>query len=774
MPKMKKIALLAIVATSVLGGPVYAKGKGFVVDKIEVQGLQRISEGTVYSYLPVKVGDNLTDSESNDVIEALYQTGFFSDVQLFRDKHALVIKVTERAVIGKIKITGNKDIPSDKLTAALKDIGLVEGHVYDQSMLDKIKKSLQTQYYARGKYNARVDIKVVPEERNRVDVSLDISEGRVAVIRKINIVGNKAFTDKELKQNLELIKTSWFAYFTQSDQYSKQKLDASLENLRSYYMDRGYIHFQVDSAQVAITPDRKSVYITINLHEGSQYKVAGYDLKGKLILPEDKVKKLVKLKKGDIFSRKSILDTDTALRDALGDEGYYFADIMTSPVIDDKAKTVFITFKLKPGRQVYVHRIHFFGDDHTNDNVLRRALRQLEGGMLRNKNIKQSKWRIQQLPYIKDIKHTVERVPGTNNQVDVNYQVKETPAASFNASVGYSQLEGIIFSANLQQNNFLGTGNSLGLGFSRSKGDQNYAINYFNPYYTKEGISRRISLYLHDTDPGRVNIAGSYTLTQFGTDISYGVPINEGVGSQSNISFGYGLSRTIIKLSNSPSDQVNQFVDRYGRAFHNIHLDAGWSYNGLNRAIFPTKGFRQSIGASVYLPADRNSLGFYKLAYSDVGYQPITERNILTARAQVAFGDGFTKAAGLPFYSNYYAGGPGSVRGYEGNTLGPKDSNGDPMGGNFSLTGALGWIFPSPLSPNSVRTTAFIDAGNVFNTYTSPGDGGLNMGKVRFGAGLEIDWISPMGPINFSFTKALNPGTGDNTRVFDFSVGTSF
>lgn len=776
MHKLKKIILSVILLSSIVFQTALAAGGSFVIKKIDVQGLQRISEGTVYSYLPLKEGETFVPVDSAKVITALYETGFFSNVDLLRDGDTLIVKVVERPVIGKIQVTGNKDLSKDNLMPALKDIGLVEGHVYDRSMLDSIEKSLQEQYFARGKYNARVDVNVEPQERNRVDVAITISEGRVAVIKEINIVGNNSFDTKELKKNLTLSTSSLFSFFTHSDQYSKPKLDASLENLLSFYMDRGYIKFHVDSAQVSITPDRLHVYITINVTEGPQYTVKGYSLVGELILPEDQLKSLVTLKEGDVFSRKDILETNKALVSELGDHGYYYAHVGTTPTIDDEAKTVFINFDVQPGRLIYVRRINFFGDDRTNDSVLRRAMRQLEGGLLRTKNLTQSRWRMQQLTYIKAVNHSVERVPGENNQVDVQYQVTETPAASLNASIGYSQLDGIILSASVQQNNFIGTGNAVSLAFTRSKGYQNYALSYFNPYYTQEGVSRRISVYLHDTDPGHVNIGGSYTLTQFGTDISYGIPISEGIGSQSNVSFGYGLSRTIMKLSTTqvPSTEVQDFVDKYGRAFHNIHLDAGWTYNGLNRAVFPTKGFRQSIGSSVFLPADSNSIGYYKLAYSNVVFQPVTEHNILTAKASVGFGDSFIKSSELPFFANYYAGGPGSVRGYEGNTLGPLDSNGDPKGGNFTLSGSLGWIFPSPLNPDSVRTMAFIDAGTVYSTYADRDDGGVNLSKMRFGAGFEIDWLSPMGPINFSYAWALNPSKSDNLQNFDFSIGTSF
>lgn len=784
MHKMKKIILSLILLSSVVFQTSFAAGNSFVIKKIDVQGLQRISEGTVYSYLPIKEGETFAPADSSKMITALYETGFFSNVDLLRDGDTLIIKIVERPVIGKIRVTGNKDITKDNLMPALKDIGLVEGHVYDRSMLDSIEKSLQEQYFARGKYNARVDVKVEPQERNRVDVAVTISEGRVAVIQEINIVGNNTFETKELKKNLTLSTSSLFSFFTHSDQYSKPKLDASLENLLSFYMDRGYIKFHVDSAQVAITPDRLHVYITINVTEGPQYSVKGYSLVGDLILPEEKLKSLVTMKEGEVFSRKNVLETNKALTSALGDEGYYYAHVGTTPTIDDEARTVFINFDMQPGRLIYVRRINFFGDDRTNDSVLRRAMRQLEGGLLRTKNLTQSRWRMQQLTYIKGVNHSVERVPGENNQVDVHYQVTETPAASINASIGYSQLDGIILSASVQQNNFIGTGNAVSLAFTRSAGYQNYALSYFNPYYTQEGVSRRISLYLHDTDPKRVNIGGSYTLTQFGTDISYGIPISEGIGSQSNVSLGYGLSRTIMKLpttpsdevemSTTPSDEVEKFVDDFGRAFHNVHLDAGWTYNGLNRAVFPTKGFRQSIGSSVFLPADSQSIGYYKLAYNNVVFQPVTEHNILTAKASVGFGDSFLKASELPFFANYYAGGPGSVRGYEGNTLGPLDSNGDPKGGNFTLSGTLAWIFPSPLNPDSVRTMAFVDAGTVYSTYSASSEGGVNFRKVRFGAGFEIDWLSPMGPINFSYAWALNPNDSDRLQNFDFSIGTSF
>lgn len=749
----------------------------FVIQKIQVEGLQRISKGTVYTYLPVKVGDTLTTAESNKIIESLYSTDFFSNVVLSREGNTLIIDVKELPVIGAIHISGNKLIPTKKLTSVLKSQGFSEGQVYNRALVKEIKQSLQDQYYARGKYNARVTVKITGESRNRVGIDINISEGLVAKIRSINIVGNHVFSESDLLDQLTISTPGWFTWFTGTDEYSSAKMQASLAALEAYYMDRGYIEFKVNSVQVAITPDRKSVYITLNVHEGPKFTFSGYHLTGKFILPRSQLQKLVMIKKGDTFSRQIVIDSDKAISNALGNVGYAFAEIKATPEIDQKHRTVFLTLEVIPNGKYYVDQIHFYGNNSVNDMVLRRAMRQMEGGVWNTENVEQSKWQMQQLPYLKDVQMSTEKVPGKNDQVDVNYKVTEKTSANFTASIGYSQLDGIILSAGIMEHDFLGTGKTVGFNFQRSRGYQSYSVNYINPYYTMSGISRSINLYLTKMNPGDVNLTDGYSVSQSGFNVNYTIPISESLYRENDISLGYGLENTVLDLSNSPPSQVSSFVNQHGRHFLTTNLTAGWVSNGFDRIIFPTTGFTQSVNAVLAAPMTHKSIGYYTVGYKAQWYRPVSENHhfILNLKGESDYGNSYMRAAQMPFYSNFYSGGIDSVRGYEGNTLGPKDSQGNPIGGNLSVLGSIGLIFPSPIAPNNLRTTAFVDAGNVFSSYGKTVGFGFNkFNKLRYSAGIELDWLTPLGTINLSLAKALNSKHGDDTEPFQFSIGKSF
>lgn len=773
---MQKLLATLLLTTSLYAGAAQLDNSSFTIQSIDIEGLQRISLGTVYSYLPIKVGDQMSSAESTQVIKDLYDTSFFSNISLSRRGNTLVINLQELPVISAIHLSGNKDIPTDKLMKVLSQNGFVEGHVYNHVFIKEMRESLQDQYYAQGKYNARVDLVVKDEPRNRVSIDIKISEGVVAKIYSINVVGNHVFSQDTLLDQLTISTPGWFTWFTSTDEYTSDKLSASLSALSDYYMDRGYIKFHVDSAQVALTPDRKSVYVTINVTEGDKYTFKGHSLAGHFILPKDQIEKLVTIKAGDVFSRQTVLDTDKAISRALGNMGYAFAKVEAIPTIDEKNKSVFMALTVEPGVKTYVNEIHFHGNSNIDDEVLRNNMRQMEGAVWDTDNVEQSKWRLQQLPYISDIQMTPTPVPGTKDKVDVDYKITEKNSANFTASIGYSQLDGIILSAGVTEHDFLGTGKTVGFNFQKSRGYQSYAINYTNPYYTQDGVSRSISAYLTKVNPGKLNLTNSYSLSQSGLAVSYDIPISESLGEQQDFNIGYGLEHTALDIGAAPPTQVTSFMREHGSSFTAVNLTSGWSLNGFDRVVFPTKGFTESINTKVAVPATNKSIGYYTAAYQAEWYKPIfnnSDRYLFQLKGSTNYGGAYWRSGQLPFYENFYAGGIGSVRGYEGNTLGPLDSDGNPFGGNFSVYGTAGLVVPSLIAPNSLRTTLFLDGGNVFSTYSHSGYR-PKISSLRYSAGIEFDWLTPLGAINISLAKPLNAKPTDQTQFFQFSIGQTF
>jgi outer membrane protein insertion porin family len=734
----------------------------FVVKNIQIQGLQGVSRQTVMSYLPVKVGDRVDVAKSSEIIKSLFKTGFFDNVRLARKNGTLIIRVTQRPVIGDINITGNKQIPTDKLTQALRKLGFYEGAVFNSSVLAKIKSSLKSEYFIVGKYNARVNVSVTKEKRNRVGIAISISEGKVAKIHAIKIIGNHAFKEKELLSQFRLSTTGLLSFYTHNNQYSAEKLSADLETLRSYYMDRGYIKFKVDSSQVSITPNRKQVYITIRITEGSQYKISGYSISGDLILPKSQLGKLIKIKKGDIFSRKILMDSDKRIAQALGEKGYAHADISAIPKINEKDKTVFLMFKIKPGPRIYVHRITFSNNNRTNDEAYRRELLQLEGGLLSPKSVEESKRRLLLLPYVKNVQVSTTPVAGESSQVDVNYKMHETMSASLQGGIAYSQLEKFMITGAVKQENLFGTGNRLGINLSYSRSAANASFSYFNPYYTESHIGRGIDLTASRFDADKVNIT-NYATDTYSFAMRYYFPLAE----NDNLQLGYGLENNQLKLGSSPSRQLEDFRADHGRHFYQIKLSSGWSHQGFDRYLFPTSGLSSSVDVWATVPISNNkSLEYYKFNARGTYYHPVYKSFVGQLRGNIGYGNGYGSYSGnLPFFKNFYSGGLGSVRGYEGNTLGPKDSNGDALGGNFEIDGTVGLVFPNPIS-NDIRTVLFVDGGNAYN--------GVKLTDLRFSTGLEVDWKSPVGVLNFSLATPLNARSGDETTPFQFTMGTTF
>ncbi|MBV9575156.1 MAG: outer membrane protein assembly factor BamA [Gammaproteobacteria bacterium] len=782
---MKKlIGLLLIILVSQFANVSWAQ-EAFVVRKIEFQGLQRISTQTVENYLPIHTGQRLQATQTAAVLRSLYKTGFFDRITLSRENNTLIIHVIERPTIGQLKITGNSVIPTDKLTAVMKTLDVAEGRIYNPVVLEKIKQSLLNQYYQLGRYNARVTITSTPMSRNRVLVKIDISEGLVAKIRRISIIGNHVFDEKTSINQLDITTTGIFTFFTQKDRYSEEKLDSSVEKLRNYYMDHGYLRFEVKSAQAQVTPDRKSVYITMVVSEGQAYAIESFDLAGQLILPRAELIKSIDLKPGEIFSRQKVMDSEKAITAKLGDKGYIFAAITLHPQVNDQTHKVILIFEVNPAKREYIRHVTFSDNTRTNDVVLRREVEQMEAAPASTALLENSKQRLSLLPFVKDVDMSVKPVAEKNDQVDVNYKVKEDNSAQASFKVGYSQLYGALIGAGLNQKNFLGTGNTFGINFNRSKLEQFYGIDYTNPYYTPDGISRSFSFSVSRVDPGSAaNVDSSYTNNEYDFGVLYGIPVGQEAGIFNRVYAGVTYQNTLINLnsdSTSVSSQVSDFTQRHGRRFQEADFRLGYSRDSRDKAIFPTRGTLQTIFADGFAPISSGSLSFYTLNYHGKWYQPINDSFIVLTKANLGYGNGIHGIGDFPFFRYYYSGGIDSVRGYQGYTLGPRDSLGKALGGNMLADASAGLIFPNYIS-DSLRTTAFVDAGNVYSSLNNRNFGGYSTtsGAIRYSAGLEADWLTPFGPVELSLAKALNVRNGhsdirgDDEEAFQFSLGANF
>lgn len=741
----------------------------FVVQDIQVVGLKRISRGTVLNYLPVQVGEEISAESSPEIIRALYETGFFQSVVLRRRNNVLVVEVVERATIESINVVGNKEIPTDKLKEILKTLGLVKGRVFQISALEHLEKELKQVYNARGKYNAHIESKITNLTENRVAININISEGRVSRIKGIKIIGNRDFSQRELLSQMILCQSSIFTYFSKKDQYAKTSLDASLEALRSFYLDRGYLKFRIVSSQVMLSPDKKDVFVHIQIEEGEQYHFSGFAISGNTILPKEKISSLIKVRKGAVFSRRNITESISAIGLALGDIGYGFPAINAEPRIDEKTKKVFITFVIDPGRHVYVRRINFHGNTHTADYVLRNVMRQQEGSILSLHNIKESERQLHHLNYIKNINVKTTPVPDANNQVDLDVSMEESPSAEASASFGYGS-NGPQFNASFNQYNFMGTGRTVSLAFNASYWGMDYSFNYYNPFYNQYGVGRGVSFYYQTLDPKHLDVA-TYNSDRFGGEVGYSVLL----GDMTSMQFGYGFQGLRV-LSVGRVEQVQNFVNEYGREFNQIRLSFSLSSNSYDQMPYPSHGSNQKLGSMLVLPASKGSFNFYKLSYLGRIYYPMPAGFILTAFGNVGFGNQFNNQ-GLPFYENYFAGGiaqPGQVRGYASFSLGPLDNFGNAMGANLLVNGSLGLVLPYPLSRENFRTMLFTDFGNVYAIGTPVELAGTHEGPLRYSAGISLEWRSPFGPLQFSVAKPLLLKPWDEQQMFQFSLSSSF
>ena len=752
----------------------------FVVKDIKVKGLQRISLGTVYNYLPVNVGEKFSLDNVAPAIKALFKTGFFKDVSLERDGSTLIINVVERPSISKIVFDSNKDLSKEDLTKALNKIGLAEGKIFDRQLLDKVEQELSRQYLSHGKYSLKIKTEVANLSRNRVSITIKISEGRVTKIKQINIVGNNAYDDKTLLSKFELSTSNLLSFYTKDDQYSKQKLQGDLETLRSYYLDRGYINFSVDSTQVAITPDKKDIYVTVNVKEGDIYRLAKVKLAGNLVVAPEQLIKLVSVGPGEIFSRKNATETQKAIQDRLGDEGYAFANINMVPEINEAQKTVDMTFVVDPGKRVYVHRINFHGNVKTRDEVLRREMRQMEASWASSSKIERSKTRLERLGYFQTVNVETPPVVGTPDQIDVNYTVEEKASGNLSAGVGYSQVQGIVLNANIAQDNVFGSGKRVNVAFNNSSYMRSYQFGFNNPYFTTDGVSQGYNLGYTTRNSGAINIA-NYNSSIANAGINFGIPINE----TDHLFFNTEVKRTSLSATAYSSAQITDFINSEGSNFMTYSQSLSWTHDTLNRAIFPNQGVQHRLSGVAMIPG--SDLDYYKIGYRQQRYFPLAKDFIFKLNGEVGYGGGYMGTHGLPFFDNYFGGGNGSVRGFKNNSLGPRDSNGYPIGGASKILGNAELFFPVPFlsETKSVRMGTFLDVGQISS--------GFSINNMKYSAGVSGEWLSPFGALSVSAAYPLNKGvytydqfnpaqnighniitSGDQTQFFQFNFGQNF
>jgi outer membrane protein insertion porin family len=732
----------------------------FVIKDIRVEGIQRTEAGTVFSYLPVQVGDTLTEERAAQAIRALFGTGFFRDVSLERDGNVLVVVVQERPSIAQMDFSGVREFDKGQLATGMRQIGLAEGRIFDRGVLERAEQELKRQYLSRGYYAVNVSTTVTPLERNRVSLNFNVEEGQVAKIRQISIIGAKAFRESALLGLFVLRTPGLMTWFSKHDQYSRQKLAGDLETLRSYYLDRGYLEFSIDSTQVSITPEKREIYITIGITEGQKYTVSEVKVAGEMLVPEAEVRKLIKIKPGEAFSRARLTESTKAISDRLGNDGYAFANVNAVPELDREKQQAAFTFFLDPGRRVYVHRINISGNSRTRDEVIRREMRQLEGGWYSAEKINLSRQRIDRLGYFKEVNVETPAVAGTTDQVDVNFSVAEKPTGQLLFGAGFGSGEGVVLSGSIAQQNIFGSGRHLSLAVNSSKINTTYSVSFTDPYYTIDGVSRGFDLYYREVDPAS-NQLGRYQTKTAGGQLRLGVPVTE----RDTIHYGLGYEDTdITTFADSPL-VYRDYVRTFGKSNSTVLLTAGWTRDGRDSLIYPTAGALHRAGVETGVPG--GTLKYYKLNYQYQRYFPLTQTLTLMLNGEFGYGDGYDGKP-LPFFKNFYAGGVNSVRGFKAYTIGPKDENNDPRGGSRRLLGNAELLFPFPglRHDRSVRVSTFLDAATVGDTFSG--------GDLRYSAGMSVLWVSPFGPLKVSGAVPLRDRPGDRTQPFQFTFGGVF
>ena len=738
----------------------------FVVADIVVEGNERIDLGTVLNNLPVRNRDRFIPGEdSARVLRSLYETGLFEDVVVKRrGASTLVVVVEERPAIGSISIDGNKKIDTEELQTSLRQADIALGRVYNRSILETVERELRRVYFSSGNYGSEIDINVEELERNRVALKIVIEEGAVARIEHMNIVGNRAFDDDTLL-GLMLSRENPINPFSSADEYSQVKLAADIETLRSFYQDRGYIRFEIDSTQVSISPDKRDIFIVINVREGEQYTLSEVELEGEVDIPTEELLSLIDVGRGDIFARKDIVDISNAISDRLGEDGYAFADVNVVPDINDETKEVGLKFVFEAGKRVYVRRIVFTGQYKTRDEVLRREMRQFEGSRLSPALVSRSRTRLQRLSYLQNIGIRTPRVPGTDDQVDLEITVAEGQSGSFSAGLGFGSDGGTTVNLAFQQDNLFGTGESLQFSFDRSQTTRQLSLSFRDPYFTDDGISRTIGAFIRETDTSEADSTSRFLASTRGANISFGVPLSE----FSTFRVGLGYERTEIGTTSGTPVEINEFIDEEGDTFNIFDINFGFVYDTRNRTVFATSGAINTLTAEVTTP--NSDYTYVKLGYKFEGFKALTPRYTLSASSSIDYGFGYGDFETLPFFNRYFAGGVRTLRGYNTGTLGPRDSRDNAAGGDFRTLGTLELIFPPPFveEPGATRFSLFTDFGNVFADYDE-----FDLEEFRGSYGIAFVWLSPVGPLTFSLSNPYNNRDDDSVRNFQFTIGSIF
>lgn len=758
----KTVAVAAIAAH----GLVAHATTPFVVKDIRIEGLQRIEPGTVFSYLPIKQGDTFTDDKAAEAIRALYATGFFNDVRIATEGEVVIVNVVERPAISSIDFSGLHEFDKDALTKALKAVGLSQGRYYDKSLVDRSEQELKRQYLTRGFYAAEVKTTVTPVDQSRVSILFAVVEGPSAKIRQVNFIGNKAFSTSTLRDEMQLSTPNWFSWYTKNDLYSKDKLTTDLENVRSYYLDRGYLEFNIESTQVSISPDKKDMYLTLTLHEGEPYAISSIKLAGNLLDREAELKKLIKIKPGERFSASKLQATTKAIVDKLGEYGYAFATVNAQPDIDQAHHKVALTLQVDPSRRVYVRRINVVGNTRTRDEVVRREMRQLESSWFDSSRLALSKDRVNRLGYFTDVDVTTVPVEGTADQVDVDVKVTEKPTGAITLGAGYSSTDKVVLSAGVSQDNVFGSGTSLSVNVNTAKTFRTLTVTQVDPYFTVDGIKRITDVYYRTTQPLLFSTNSSFRIITVGGDLKFGIPFSE----VDTVFFGAGLEQNRLSVDAFTPQSYIDYVNQFGRVSNNVPFTVGWSRDNRDSALVPSRGYYTQANAEYGTPAGATQ--YYKADLQAQYYYSFARGFVLGLNFQGGYGNGL---AGKPFpiFKNYFAGGIGSVRGYEPSSLGPRDATtNDPIGGSKMVVGNIELTFPLPGTgyDRTLRVFTFLDGGNVWgNLGNSIGANGL-----RYGYGLGLAWISPIGPLKVSLGFPVTKHTGDQYQKFQFQIGTAF
>ena len=755
--------LLAGLLVALLARSVFAFDP-FQIKDIRVEGIQRTEAGTVFSYLPVKVGDTMNDEKAAAAIKALFATGFFKDVRLEIDGQVLVVVLEERPAIASLEFNGLKAFKADDLKKSLRDVGLAESRIFDRAMVERAEQELKRQYLAQGHYAVQVKTTITPLERNRVGVSFDVTEGDIAKIKQINIIGAGAVSEADLLDLMVLRTPGWLTWYTKNDQYSKQKLSGDLETLRSYYLDRGYLEFNIESTQVSISPDKQDIYITVNIAEGEKYTVSSVKLAGQLLLPEDELTKLVLVRPGEVFSREKMTETTKAISERLGNEGYAFANVNAAPELDKDTRQVAFTVFIDPGRRVYVRRINVSGNTRTRDEVIRREMRQSESGWYDGEKINKSRTRVDRLGYFDEVTVETPPVAGTTDQVDMEVKVKEKPTGNIMLGAGFSSAEKFTLSGSVQQQNLFGSGKHVGVQISTSKSNKVYSLSHTDPYFTVDGVSQGFDVYTRKTDTSSLAV-GSFGSDSMGGGVRWGLPVAE----DDYVNLGLSVDRTTLKLDTSSPVRYQDYVTRFGAKSNTLLGTIGWQKDGRDSLLVTTSGVLRRAVLELSLPG--STATYARATYQHQQFFPLDRKLTLALNGEI----GVAKSYGnkdLPFFKNFYAGGIGSVRGFDSSSLGPRDAaTTEAIGGNKRLIGNAELLFPVPGMgrDNSMRLSTFIDAGNVWDDVNK-----FSLGSLRYSGGVALAWNSPMGPLKFSYANPFNKKADDKVQRLQFQMGSVF